>query len=52
MKKNILIIDDDIDMCILLSKFLARNGYDVDTAHTGAKGIAKFKEGNFEIVIM
>lgn len=51
MKKKILIIDDDIDMCILLSKFLARNGYDVDTAHTGAKGIAKFKEDNFEIVI-
>lgn len=51
MKKNILIIDDDIDMCILLSKFLTRNGYEVDTAHTGAKGIAKFKERNFEIVI-
>ena len=51
MNKKILIIDDDIDMCIVLSKFLTRNGYDVDTAHTGAKGIAKFKEDNFEIVI-
>ena len=51
MKKKILIIDDDIDMCMLLSKYLTRNGYDADTAHTGAKGIAKFKENNFDIVI-
>ena len=51
MKKKILIIDDDIDMCMLLSKYLTRNGYDADTAHTGAKGIAKFKEDNFDIVI-
>ncbi len=51
MKKKILIIDDDMDMCMLLSKFLSRNGYDVETAHSGAKGIAKFKEDNFDIVI-
>jgi two-component system response regulator HydG len=51
MKKKILIIDDDMDMCMLLSKFLARNGYDVETAHSGAKGLAKFREENFDIVI-
>ncbi len=51
LKKKILIIDDDLDMCLLLSKFLSRNGYDVNTAHTGAKGIAKFKEDNYDIVI-
>ena len=51
MKKKILIIDDDLDMCLLLSRFLAKNGYETDSAHTGSKGIAKFKEGNFDIVI-
>ena len=51
MKKKILIIDDDLDMCLVLSKFLLRNGYDVETANSGAKGIAKFKEDNFDIVI-
>ncbi len=28
MKKRILIIDDDLDMCMLLSKFLVKKGYD------------------------
>ena len=51
MKKKILIIDDDLDMCLVLSKFLLRNGYDVETANSGAKGIIKFKEDNFDIVI-
>src|SRR6476661_4795106 len=51
MNKKVLIIDDDLDMCLLLSKFLSRKGYEVDTAHSGAKGLAKFKEGNFDIVL-
>jgi len=51
MKKKILIIDDDVDMCLVLSKFLIRNGYEVETANSGGKGILKFKENNFDIVI-
>lgn len=51
LKKNILIIDDDLDMCTLLSRFLQRKGYLTDAAHNGAKGIAKFNEGDFDIVL-
>lgn len=51
MKKKVLIIDDDLDMCMLLSKFLTRKGYEVETAHSGSKGLVKFKEGNFDIVL-
>jgi two-component system response regulator HydG len=51
MNKKLLIIDDDLDMCMLLSKFLSRKGYEVETAHSGSKGLVKFKEGNFDIVL-
>jgi two-component system response regulator HydG len=51
MKKRVLIIDDDLDMCTLLGRFLVRNGYEVEVAHSGSKGILKFKEGNFDIVL-
>ena len=51
MPKRILVIDDDLDMCLLLEKFFARKGYEVESAHSGAKGIAKFKEGKFDIVL-
>ncbi len=49
--KRILIIDDDMDMCILLGRFLQRKGFETDLAHTGNKGIAKFRESKFDIVL-
>lgn len=49
--KKILIIDDDIDMCQLLARFLQRKGYETAIASNGSKGIAAFKEGNFDLVL-
>ena len=49
--KRILIIDDDMDMCALLSRFLQRNGFETEAAHTGHKGISKFNESKFDIVL-
>jgi two-component system response regulator HydG len=51
MKKRVLIIDDDMDMCTLLSRFLSRNGYDTDVAYSGQKGIARFEEETFDAVL-
>ncbi|HLY72223.1 MAG TPA: sigma-54 dependent transcriptional regulator [Puia sp.] len=49
--KRILIIDDDSDMCVLLSKFLRKHGYDTETASSGESGIASFKRSNFDAVL-
>jgi len=51
MKKKILIIDDDFDMCALLSRFLEKKGYTTEVAHNAAKGLAKFNEEHFDIVL-
>lgn len=50
-QKKILIIDDDLDMCTLLSRYLEKKGYNTVVAHNGAKGLAKFKEEHFDIVL-
>ncbi len=49
--KRILIIDDDMDMCNLLGRFLQKKGYETDASHSGNKGIAKFKESKFDVVL-
>jgi two-component system, NtrC family, response regulator HydG len=49
--KRILIIDDDIDMCQLLSRFLQRKGFETDIATNGKKGILAFKESAFDLVL-
>ncbi len=51
MQKKILIIDDDLDMCTLLSRFLNKKGYETGVAHNAAKGLAKFNEEHFDIVL-
>ncbi|MEP6846559.1 MAG: sigma-54 dependent transcriptional regulator [Panacibacter sp.] len=51
MKKKILIIDDDTDICLLLSKFLVRKGYEADTAYSGAKGLSMFAQGTYDAVL-
>src|SRR5580704_4189557 len=51
LMKRILIIDDDMDMCNLLGRFLQKKGYETDASHSGNKGIAKFKESKFDIVL-
>jgi two-component system response regulator HydG len=37
--QHILIIDDDVDICKLLSRFLTKNGYEVICAHSGKRGL-------------
>ncbi len=51
MSKKILIIDDDLDLCTLLARFLSKNGFETDMAHSGNKGIAKFSAGKYDMVI-
>src|ERR1700750_1018262 len=49
--KKILIIDDEVNVALLLSKFLTRNGFDVSTASTGSLGMEYLKNGDFNLVL-
>jgi two-component system response regulator HydG len=49
--KKILIIDDEVNVALLLSKFLTRNGFDVTTASTGSIGMEYLKNGDFNLVL-
>jgi len=49
--KKILIIDDEVNVSLLLSKFLTRNGFDVTTAATGTSGMEFLKNGGFDLVL-
>src|SRR5471030_2247414 len=49
--KKILIIDDEVNVALLLSKFLTRNGFEVTTASTGTMGMEYLKSGNFNLVL-
>jgi two-component system response regulator HydG len=49
--KKILIVDDNVDICLLLSKFLTKNGFEVATAYTGAKAMEALKNETYDLVL-
>ena len=48
---KILIIEDDIDMILLLKRFLIKNGYEVETVANGKNGIASFETNQTDLVL-
>ncbi len=50
--ERILVIDDDRELCELLSEYLIPEGFDVETAHTGEDGLEKVWNGSFRIVVL
>jgi DNA-binding response OmpR family regulator len=48
----ILIVDDDTDLCTLLTEYLTHEGYAVETAPDGAQGLEKALTRRFSIIIL
>jgi DNA-binding NtrC family response regulator len=51
MKSKILLIDDDVNLCQVISYQLKKMEYDVDVANSGREGLEAYRQGNYEIVL-
>jgi two-component system response regulator CpxR len=49
---RILVIDDDIDLCELLTDYLTTEGFAVDVVHEGEAGAAQALAGDYELVVL
>ncbi|KOA18080.1 transcriptional regulatory protein YycF [Clostridium homopropionicum DSM 5847] len=52
MKNNILIIDDDVELCRLLNRCMENEGYEVSVAHNGVEGLESLSHNEFHLVIL
>jgi len=48
---NILVIDDDTDICMLLNRYLSKNGFNVTTAYTGKAALESITNQIPDIVL-
>ena len=48
---NILVVDDDNDMCLLITRFLSRHGYTVASAASGQEAMAWMKKNTPSLVL-
>jgi two-component system OmpR family response regulator len=49
---HILIVDDDKELCTLLSKFLTKQGYRVSVAHNGAAMMTALESARINLVVL
>jgi two-component system response regulator CpxR len=50
--RSILIVEDDTELCSLMSDFLSPHGFHLEAVHDGRQGLARALEGDFDLVIL
>ena len=51
-KLNLLIVDDDMELCSMLGEYLTPEGFDVDSVHDGKSGAQKVIEGSYDVMVL
>jgi DNA-binding response OmpR family regulator len=49
---RLLLVDDDVELCELIRRFLADEGFDVDAVHTGDAGVEAALSGRYVLVLL
>ena len=49
---QILLIDDDEELCELVSEYLTVEGFEIEAVHDGASGLEKALAGSFDLAIL
>ncbi|HEY5562872.1 MAG TPA: response regulator transcription factor, partial [Clostridiaceae bacterium] len=52
MQNNILIIDDDIELCQLLKKCVEKENIRADFTHTGTDGLGLAAQGSYHLIVL
>jgi DNA-binding response OmpR family regulator len=51
MKKKILLVEDDKNLCLLYEEELAKEGYEIVVAHDAESALDKVNTGHFDLII-
>ncbi|MDB6054647.1 MAG: chemotaxis protein CheY [Verrucomicrobiales bacterium] len=52
MKQRIFVIDDEVPICELLTKFFSKRGYEVSTAHSAEAARVQLADQSFDLTIL
>jgi two-component system response regulator CpxR len=48
----ILLVDDDVELCVLMKEYFRRNGYTIDCVYNGRDGLARALEEKHNLLIL
>src|ERR1051325_5945450 len=49
---RILVVDDDLDLCELLAKYLKREGFEFEMVHNGEAGVTRALANAYALIIL
>jgi two-component system response regulator CpxR len=52
MDQRVLLIDDDGELCALVTRFMAREGFAVDAATNGQQGVMRALSGDYKLILL
>src|SRR5256714_8787563 len=52
LMERVLIVDDDADLSQLVSQFLEPEGFEVEAAHDGPKGLERALSGDYSLIVL
>jgi len=50
--RHLLVVDDDTELCQLLSEYLVPEGYEVESVHSGMEGVERALSGDHALVVL
>jgi two-component system response regulator CpxR len=50
--ERILLVDDDVELCEILVEYFAAEGFEVETAHDGVRGLERARSGEHALMIL
>lgn len=51
-KGNVLVVDDEVNLCRILGAKLTKSGYSVVAVHDGQQAVEKVRESDFDLVLL
>lgn len=50
--EQVLVIDDDAELCNLVSRYLTREGFQIESVNNGSTGVEKALSGSYSLVVL
>jgi len=50
--ERLLLVDDDVELCEILTEYFSIEGFDVESAHDGVRGLERARSGEHAIMIL
>jgi DNA-binding response OmpR family regulator len=50
--ERLLLVDDDVELCEILTEYFSTEGFEVESAHDGVRGLERARSGEHALVIL